>query len=74
MSIKESKSTTTPGFVNVNDQEVIRRTKLNGNLSGQRVYELRCLDCSSNYGANGCDIHIRRCPSCQRGAPGLPLA
>jgi hypothetical protein len=64
---------TTPGFVNANGQEVVRKTELPGNLPGQKVYVLRCETCKSSYGANGCDIHIRRCPSCQKGAPGLAI-
>ena len=39
-----------------------------------------CGDCRGEYGANGCDLHARRCPVCQGGvaeealreaAPGL---
>jgi hypothetical protein len=74
MALKDSKSTTTPGFINVNKQLVLRRTTREGNLPGQRVYALHCQHCDAEYGANGCDIHIRRCPKCQGGATGLGLA
>lgn len=67
-----SSRTTTPGYVNRNGQEVVRRTHSPGTDHGQRVYVLRCRGCDLSYGANGSDIFQRRCPSCQRGAPGLP--
>ena len=66
--MKLDKGTTTPGFENPKRQRVIRRTALEGNLPGVRVYVVRCSDCGIEYGANGCDIHIRRCPHCQSGA------
>jgi plasmid stabilization system protein ParE len=64
---------TSPGYVNRNHQVVIRRTERPGNDHLQRVYELCCQRCDHRYGANGSDIFQRRCPSCQDGAPGLPL-
>jgi hypothetical protein len=69
-----SKGTTEPGFVNPNRQEVIRRTNLAGNDHLQYTYVLRCGNCDTEYGANGSDIHLRRCPKCQGGRPGLPIA
>jgi predicted Zn-ribbon and HTH transcriptional regulator len=39
----------------------------------QFVYQLACSKCGHNYGANGSDIHSRRCPKCDGGLPGLPL-
>jgi hypothetical protein len=67
--------TTEVGYTNRSGQTVIRATSLPGNLLGQRVYVLRCgdEDCRHEYGANGCDIHLRKCPMSQRGAPGLPF-
>lgn len=65
--------TTRPGFVNPNRQTVVRQTKFGSNHWNQTTYELACADCGERYGANGCDIHIRRCPSCQSGKPGSPL-
>ena len=36
------------------------------------AYKMECSNCGHVYGCNGCDWHIRRCPVCQAGAPGLP--
>jgi phage FluMu protein Com len=38
------------------------------------VYELRCRTCEHRYGSHGSDNFDRKCPDCQHGAPGLPLA
>jgi hypothetical protein len=64
--------TTTVGYRSNRRQEVLRKTRLAGSLADQRVYVLRCCDCGHEYGANGCEIHDRRCPRCQGGLPGLP--
>jgi hypothetical protein len=64
--------TTEPGYENRNGQTVIRSTGMAGTDYGQYVYVLRCGSCGNEYGANGSDIHIRRCPVCQGGRPGLP--
>lgn len=64
---------TTPGFVNPNDQEVLGPTGLPGTDHGQKVYALRCQRCELEYGANGTDIAQRRCPSCGGGRPGFPV-
>lgn len=63
--------TTTPGFRNRNDQTVIRGTDILGTDHNQYVYELKCERCGFHYGANGSDIHLRKCPRCGGGAPGL---
>lgn len=34
-------------------------------------YEMQCSECRYIYGANSCDVHLRKCPVCQGGAPGL---
>jgi hypothetical protein len=68
---RESRNTTAIGYVNRHKQEVVRKTDLPGNDHGQRVYVLRCNACGHNYGANGSDIWLRRCPKHDRGAPGL---
>ncbi len=65
--------TAQPGFVNRNRQVVIRNTGLPGTDYGQSVYQLGCADCGHVFGANGSDIHLRLCPKCQGGAPGLPI-
>lgn len=67
------KGTTAVGFINPRNQEVIRKTDLAGTDHNQRVYVLRCRDCGYEYGANGSDIHIRRCPRHDDGAPGLEI-
>jgi hypothetical protein len=64
-------TTTDPGYVNRNGQVVIRATGLPGTDYGQYIYVLRCSHCAYEYGANGSDVHLRRCPECQGGAPGL---
>jgi hypothetical protein len=63
-------STTTVGFRNPNRQTVLRKTNQLGD-AGQHVYVLLCGDCGLQYGANGFDIHLRKCPSCMGGQPGL---
>jgi hypothetical protein len=60
--------TTTLGYRNVFRQEVVRKTGAAGTNPYQRVFFLRCGDCGHEYGAEGCDIHDRRCPRCQGGA------
>ena len=70
----KSKGTTTIGFVSKRHQEVLADTGIAGTDHNARVYELRCQDCGHRYGANGTDIHVRKCPSCQGGRPGLPLS
>jgi rubredoxin len=65
-------STTSIGYVNKkNGQVVIRNTGLRGTDHGQSVYQLGCSLCGHVYGANGTDIHLRKCPNCQDGKPGL---
>jgi hypothetical protein len=66
--------TTRPGYVNQpHSQVVIRNTGLPGNDKNQYVYQLGCSHCGHVYGANGSDIHERKCPMCQGGKPGLEL-
>jgi hypothetical protein len=68
---KSDAPTTVVGYVNRNDQEVVRATDIPGTDHQQFVYELRCRACEHLYGANGSDIHQRKCPKCQDGRPGL---
>jgi len=68
-----SSRTTEPGFVHPNGQEVISATGKRGTDHFQYVYVLRCRECGHEYGANGSDIHERKCPECQGGAKGLPV-
>ncbi len=65
------KGTTEPGFTNPHGQRVVRRTDERGTDHLQYVYVLHCTHCEDEYGANGSDIHLRRCPGCQGGQPGL---
>jgi Zn finger protein HypA/HybF involved in hydrogenase expression len=39
----------------------------------QYVYQMGCSECGTVYGANGSDIHIRKCPKCQGGATGMEV-
>jgi hypothetical protein len=66
--------TTTPGYINRNGQTVIRATGLPGTDHLQYIYVLRCGSCGNEYGANGSDVHIRKCPRCQGGMPGLAFS
>ncbi len=67
----KGQGTTDPGYENPNGQVVVRKTGKLGTDHNQNVYELRCKRCGHAYGANGSDIHDRKCPKCQGGRPGL---
>ena len=52
-------------------QLLVRKTDQRGNHPFARVWVLRCKD-GHEYGANSCDFHVRRCPTCNSTAkPGL---
>lgn len=68
------KRTTTPGYVNRNEQVVLHATGLAGTDHCSYTYVLRCGGCDYRYGANGTDIFQRKCPSCQGGRPGQEFA
>ncbi len=70
---RSNRGTTIPGYINRNGQVVIGPTGLPGTDHNQKVYHLRCSGCGLNYGANGSDIHQRRCPACGKGKPGLVI-
>jgi hypothetical protein len=71
---KSEPRTAIPGFVNGRGQEVVERTGApSGSFAGQVVYRMKCRGCGGEYGANGCDVHARRCPLCQGGRPGEAL-
>jgi len=61
--------TTKSGFVNSNDQLNQGPIGLPGTDHNQVLYRMRCEKCSHIYAANGSDVHHRKCPSCQGGAP-----
>lgn len=66
--------TTVPGFMNGNRQRTVARTGFpSASFAGQIIYKMACGDCREEYGANGCDIHSRRCPRCQGGVAGEAL-
>ncbi len=71
---QKAKGTTDPGYENPKGQIVVRNTGQPGTDHNQFVYGLRCKYCGHVYGANGSDIHERKCPACQGGRPGIPLA
>ena len=60
------------GCVNDNMQKNHGTRGFRGNHDRAKSYKLECLDCGHIYGANGCDIHLRKCPECQGGEPGIP--
>lgn len=64
------------GRINENGQELIRGTNLPGNHANQKLYVMRCTEpaCGHEYGANGADVWLRKCPRCQGGKPGLSFA
>lgn len=68
------------GDINANDQILLLRSDRPGTDHLQYVWVLLCarrntegLICGHRYGANGSDFHHRKCPVCQRGAPGLKI-
>jgi hypothetical protein len=69
----ERVDTTAVGFRNKNGQLVVRNTGKPGTDHLQYIYQLACSKCGHNYGANGSDIHERKCPACQSGGPGFIL-
>lgn len=69
----EGKGTTALGFKNRNGQENVRATGQPGTDYLQTVYVLKCTHCGTSYGVNGSDIHLRKCPECQGGRPGIPV-
>lgn len=62
---RASECTTAVSVTNLNSQIVIRATKPPGMDQGQLVHVLQGGICGAEYGANGSDIHLRRCTSCQ---------
>jgi hypothetical protein len=63
--------TTEIGFVNGNGQRCHGTLGIRGTDHMQLAYRMECLRCGFVYGANGSDIHERRCPKCQGGAKGI---
>ncbi|MGB5872846.1 MAG: hypothetical protein WBH56_03935, partial [Bacteroidota bacterium] len=61
------------GNLNKNWQMVIERTDLPGTDKYAKVSVLECRRCGLEYGANGQDVWERKCPSCDKGRPGLAV-
>ncbi|MCJ2035750.1 hypothetical protein [Methylobacterium sp. J-068] len=66
--------TTELGYVNVNDQMVLRNTGGTGTDHARTGYVMRCLECEHEYGADGADIPACHCPACDSGRLGLAHA
>ena len=66
-----NQGTTIPGFVNSKGQVMIHVTALPGTDHNAYVCQLGCSLCGYIYGANSTDVHLRNCPQCGGGAPGL---
>ena len=62
------------GFINRNNQLCLGTRGKPGTDYLQLSYRMICLetDCEFIYGANGADVHERKCPKCQGGAQGIP--
>lgn len=63
--------TTQIGYVNKNNQECLGNRGVPGTDHLQFAYKTKCGDCGYEYGSNGSDLFVRKCPSCQGGAPGI---
>lgn len=59
------------GSLNPNGQKCCGHCGVAGTDHGQYAYKTECTRCGYTYGANGSDMHERRCPECQKGAPGI---
>ena len=59
------------GYVNRNDQECQGHRGHAGTDHKQLAYRMQCRHCDHIYGANGSDVHQRKCPECQGGADGI---
>ena len=60
------------GYVNPNDQICLGHRGVPGTDHMQLAYRVECARCGHVYGANGSDMHERRCPACDQGAAGIP--
>ncbi len=66
-----AKGTTKIGYRNENDQIVLGTRGVDGTDHCAKAYAVFCLRCGELYGANGTDLHGRKCPECDGGRPGL---
>ena len=56
--------TTDIGYINKNNQKNLGYKGVSQTHISAKSYEMECLDCGYRYLANGCDIWLRKCPSC----------
>lgn len=59
------------GVVNRNGQRCCGHRGVTGTDHLQKSYKVECTYCGFVYGANGTDLHERKCPECQGGAAGI---
>lgn len=59
------------GYLNPRGQQCCGHCGVPGTDHGQYAYKTECTICGYVYGTNGSDMHERRSPECQRGAPGI---
>lgn len=59
------------GYVNRNGQKCCGHCGVAGTDHEQYAYKSECTLRGYVYGANGSDMHLRLCPECQNGAPGI---
>ena len=57
--------TTNAGYINKNNQKNLGYRGVSETHYNQKFFEMECLDCGYKYLANGCDVWLRKCPSCQ---------
>ena len=57
--------TTNTGYINKNNQKNLGYIGVSETHYNQKFFEMECLDCGHKYLANGCDVWLRKCPSCQ---------
>jgi len=61
--------TTETGYRNKNGQHNVGPLGIKGTDHNQMLYRMNCERCHAVYAANGSDVHHRKCPECQSGAP-----
>ena len=66
-----SGASTQIGFKNGNGQVCQGTLGIEGTDHMQVDYKVECALCGFVYGANGSDIHERKCPNCRGGKPGI---
>lgn len=57
------------GETNRSGQILIKRTDTKSTTHPYaKIWVMRCTQCGNDYGSNGCDAHIRKCPRCDKTA------